>query len=298
MKIIGNEQWMTAAHRIEAYMADRLAELSCPELIREAMAYSLMAGGKRIRPVVMMDVAQLLGADLDAVMPLACALEMIHSYSLIHDDLPAMDNDVLRRGKPTNHVVFGEAQAILAGDGLSNLAYEVILQYAPVDSELLPRYLRAAAYLASCAGVCGMGGGQCMDLQAETVSISLEELTELERLKTGALLRASLVCGAMVAGADSDIVDALGRCGDAMGILFQIRDDILDVESDEATLGKSIGKDAAQGKTTFVTALGLQGAKDMADAYDRKALQELQTVPQALRNYLVDLTQDLLERNH
>ncbi len=297
MKLIGQPEWMSCCGKVEKEMHVILSDLDCPNLIREAMGYSLFAGGKRIRPVLMMQLCCLLGGREEDIMPLACALEMIHSYSLIHDDLPAMDNDVLRRGKPTNHVVYGEAQAILAGDGLSNLAYEVILHRIPQNNEIASGYLKAAAYLSRCAGVCGMGGGQCMDLLAEKEHVDLETLTELERLKTGALLRASLVCAAFVAGR-GDLVGQLERYGDAIGLLFQIQDDILDAIGSAVLLGKSTGKDAQAGKTTFVSALGIDGAKSAAKDYRARAEEALNGLPQEARDYLKDLTEDLLERDH
>ncbi len=297
MRLIGETAWRETAGRVERELRSILEGLDCPGLIRESMGYSLLAGGKRIRPVVMIQLCELLGGREKDVMPLACAIEMIHSYSLIHDDLPAMDNDVLRRGKPTNHVVYGEAQAILAGDGLSNLAYEVILHALPEDPAVRTGFLKAAAYLSRCAGVCGMGGGQCMDLLAEKEPASLETLTELERLKTGALLRASLVCAAFTAGRE-DLISSLETYGDAIGLLFQIQDDLLDAVGDEALLGKSIGKDALAGKTTFVSALGIEGAAQAARDYRDRAEEALGSLPDAARSYLKDLTADLLERDH
>jgi len=208
-----------------------------------------------------------------------------------------MDNDVLRRGRPTNHIVFGEAQAILAGDGLSNLAYEVILRRLPAESETRRRYLAAAYYLARCAGVSGMGGGQCLDLEAEHKTITLEELIRLEKMKTGALLRASLAIPGILAGVSAEVLSALETYGEEMGLLFQMTDDLLDASGDASVLGKSTGKDAAQGKTTFVTALGIAKAREAACACRERAREAARVLPDPCAEFLEAFTDDLLERD-
>ncbi len=242
---------------------DRLVppEATPPETIHRAMRYSLFAGGKRIRPVLCIEAARAAGDDGNGVVSAACALELIHTYSLIHDDLPALDNDDYRRGKLTNHKVFGEAMAILAGDGLLTLAFEVLakLEIAP------ERRAGLVAELATAAGtVGGMIGGQVADLEGEGQPPTAPLLETIHRAKTGALLRASLRMGAIYAGAPEEQYTALSCYGEHMGLAFQIVDDILDVEASSAELGKTAGKDAAQQKITFPAVYGLEVSHEMA----------------------------------
>ena len=251
-----------------------------PPLLLEAMRYSVMAGGKRLRPAMLLACADMLGVDRDRAMPYACALEMIHTYSLIHDDLPGMDDDTLRRGRPTNHVVFGVGQAILAGDGLLNEAMETMAGAAL--SEPTPEGMRqglGALYeIAACAGIRGMIGGQCADLYAEREKVaSGQMLGYIHAGKTARLLTAPLRAAARLAGCadDSAEMQALTAFGEAFGLLFQAEDDILDVTGDAATLGKSTGKDAASGKLTWVTLYGLDGAREHADALRDEAERSL-----------------------
>jgi geranylgeranyl diphosphate synthase type II len=197
-------------------------------------------------------------------MPLACALEIIHTYSLIHDDLPAMDNDVMRRGRPTHHVVFGEAMAILTGDALLNLAYELMLEHVPQDSTRAAGYLAAAGTIAHAAGAEGMVAGQCMDMMMEHGQATLEALEQMQRAKTGALFSAAMLGGALAGGAGQAELAAVRDYAEHAGMLFQIVDDILDVVGDEKSLGKSVGKDEQAGKCTYVTMLGLDGARAQA----------------------------------
>ena len=240
--------------------------------IYEAMAYSLFAGGKRLRPVIMLMTAKMLGKSPEICLPFACALEMIHTYSLIHDDLPSMDNDDLRRGKPTNHKVFGEAMAILAGDALLNKAFEIVSEYnaAGVSEK---QVLMAISCLAKASGTEGMIGGQVVDI--ESTGEDLELLKYLHSLKTGALIRAAGVCGAILCGASDEQEKAIDEFCLNLGIAFQIQDDILDAYGNQEELGKPIGSDAENGKSTYITLYGYEKATELADFYTRKALDSL-----------------------
>jgi geranylgeranyl diphosphate synthase type II len=235
-----------------------------PEAIHQAMRYSLFAGGKRVRPVLALAAAGALGAEGEAVLAPACALEMVHTYSLIHDDLPALDNDDLRRGRPTNHKVYGEAMAILAGDALLTRAFQVIAQAPGLGAE---RRLAMVEELSVASGtVGGMIGGQVFDLEGERQAPAAELLERIHRAKTGALLRASVRFGALACGEmpGSAAYEALSRYGEAVGLAFQIVDDLLDVESTPEQLGKTPGKDAAQHKVTFPAVYGLERSREMA----------------------------------
>lgn len=231
------------------------------DTLRASMAYSLMAGGKRLRPVLLMAAADAVGADGTKFLPVACALEMIHTYSLIHDDLPAMDNDDLRRGKPTNHVVYGEGIAILAGDALLTLAFTVILRQKAVPAEAL---LRVVDEISRAAGAEGMVGGQVLDLEAENRQISMEELRRVHTGKTGALFRAALRSGAILAGASEEQLSALTAYADHFGLAFQITDDILDVIGNAEEIGKPVGSDEKNHKSTYVTLTSLEMAQELA----------------------------------
>ena len=223
--------------------------------LAESMRYGLLAGGKRIRPVLALAFCDALGGDIEKALPAACALEMIHTYSLIHDDLPCMDDDVLRRGKPTNHVVYGECTATLAGDALQSLAFETLAS-APLESGRIVRCLRI---LSEAAGYRGMCQGQFLDMEGEGKSLTAEELTHINNLKTGALLSAACRMGAAAAGADEKQLEAAGTFGSLLGLAFQIRDDVLDVISTDAELGKSVGSDVQEHKNTYMALLGMEG---------------------------------------
>ncbi len=240
--------------------------------IYEAEEYSLMAGGKRLRPVIMMMTAKMCKKSPELVLPFAVAIEMIHTYSLIHDDLPAMDNDDLRRGKPTNHKVYGEAMAILAGDALLTKAFEVASGF--LDEEVpKERVLRAISTLAIASGDNGMIGGQVVDIESRNEDAEL--LKYLHSLKTGALIKASGVIGAILAGANEDEIKAVESFCDNLGIAFQIQDDILDVTGNEEELGKPIGSDAENEKSTYVTLFGIEKAEKLAEEYTQKAIESL-----------------------
>jgi geranylgeranyl pyrophosphate synthase len=283
--------------RVEQQLRDSMDHLSCPEGIKAAMSYSLLAGGKRIRPAMLLLTCRMLQGDEQTALPLALSLEMIHTYSLIHDDLPALDNDALRRGKPTCHMVYGEDQAIVAGDALLNLAYENMLAFLPMGGERRDDYLDAMALIAEAAGAKGMCGGQHLDLLHTGEFSDMEGLRQMHLLKTGALLRAAVLSGAKVAHADGETLAALGDFAAAYGLLFQITDDILDTVGDAQTLGKSAGKDALEGKTTYVTLLGLEAARQRAqEAYAaaQAALSRLDA-DSSWFQWLLDFT---IGRNH
>lgn len=248
------------------------SDKNVPQSIIEAMRYSVFAGGKRIRPVLMMAVYELFGKNTDDIMPFACALEMIHTYSLIHDDLPAMDNSDLRRGKKTNHVVFGEAMAVLAGDALLNYAFETML--LGINNHY-QRAAMAAGYMASCSGIGGMIGGQVIDIESEGKQIDKKTLRELHKKKTSALIRAAAVCGAMLGGGNENDVKHFEEYALNLGLAFQIKDDILDVEGDAAKLGKPVGGDDKLGKNTYVTLYGIDEAKNLLLSHTRRAKEIL-----------------------
>ncbi len=262
--------------------------------IYDAMSYSLFAGGKRLRPVIMLMVCDMLGGKESEVLPFACALEMIHTYSLIHDDLPAMDNDDLRRGKPTNHKVFGEAMAILAGDALLNKAFETVSGY---NYENTKNAVRAISLLAQSSGTEGMIGGQVVDIESEDKELELEQLLYLQALKTGAIIRSAGTIGAVMSGADEEKIDAVDKYCLNLGIAFQIQDDILDVIGEEEKLGKPIGSDDENKKSTFVSLYGMDKAKEAVNEYTKKAVSALGIFADRANN-LIDLADYLINRNY
>jgi len=248
------------------------AEAVQPASIHQAMRYSVFAGGKRIRPILCLEAARIFDEEVTAALYPGCAIEFIHTYSLIHDDLPALDNDDLRRGKLTSHKKFGEATAILAGDGLLTLAFETIAS-TPVSAE---RRAGMVSEVAGAAGtVNGMVGGQVVDLESEGKPVGPETLEYIHRSKTAALIRASVTAGALCAGASPDDVGRLRRFGETIGWAFQVTDDILDVEESSAALGKTAGKDVAQQKATYPAVFGLERSHQIAEELSAKAIQEL-----------------------
>jgi geranylgeranyl pyrophosphate synthase len=254
----------------------------CPAVISEAMRYSVFAGGKRLRPILAAAAADAVArhmVDGDSIAartlitPAACAIEMIHTYSLIHDDLPAMDNDTLRRGRPTLHVVYGDGIAILAGDGLHAEAFTLMAREpSTTEADIIARKIRTVQIVGDAAGPSGMVGGQAIDLQAAgqapgyPLTLDGEGLRRMHARKTGALIRASAVAGAVMAGADNDVIDAVSRYATELGLAFQIVDDVLDVEGDAAQLGKTVGKDAAAAKPTYPALFGVDRSRQMAAA--------------------------------
>lgn len=257
-----NKQQQERIELIEGTLKKELRAIEplVPKLA-ESMEYSLMAGGKRLRPILLMAAADAVGAQGEKFIQAACALEMIHTYSLIHDDLPAMDNDDYRRGKLTNHKVYGEAMAILAGDALLTQAFEVLFRQQGVQPELL---LQVAKEISIAAGPNGMVGGQVLDMLAEGRRISLEELQKLHMGKTGALFRAAIRSGAILGGAAQQELEALTEYANCFGLAFQITDDILDVVGDEAVIGKPVGSDERNDKSTYVTLTSLDEARSLA----------------------------------
>jgi geranylgeranyl diphosphate synthase type II len=280
---------VTAPVELREYLRDRRARVdaalerflpatpACPTIIADAMRYSLFAGGKRLRPLLALAAAEAVvppdasRTALDLALPAACAIELVHTYSLVHDDLPAMDNDTLRRGRPTSHVVFGEGTAILVGDGLLTEAFAIMAREPEArDPSIAVRKLRTIAIVAEAAGACGMVGGQAIDLAAAGAPLDARDLRAMHARKTGALIRASVVAGAIMAGADGPTLAAVAQYGDEIGLAFQIIDDVLDVEGAASELGKTAGKDAASGKPTYPGIHGIEGSRGLArEALDR-----------------------------
>ena len=241
-----------------------------------AMRYAVLDGGKRLRPLLVLAACEAVHGNPQAALRAACAVELIHAYSLVHDDMPCMDNDVLRRGKPTVHVKFGQAQALLAGDALQALAFELLTP--DDDTVAAATQARLCRMLARAAGGQGMAGGQAIDLASVGLPLSSGQLHEMHRLKTGALLQASVLMGANCGTASAQVMDALHDYGAAVGLAFQVVDDILDVTGDSVTLGKTAGKDAAQDKPTFISLMGLAASKEYARQLLARALASLQTI--------------------
>ena len=278
---------------------------ACPAIVADAMRYSVFAGGKRLRPILTLaaavatddrpeasNAATDVGAAFDAALPAACAIELIHTYSLIHDDLPAMDDDTLRRGRPTLHVVYGDGIAILAGDGLHAEAFTLLAREPATDDPvIMQRQLRVIRLVGEAAGAGGMVGGQAIDLQAagqapgHAVTLDADGLRHMHALKTGALIRASAMSGAIMGGADAERVAAIERYAREVGLAFQIIDDVLDVEGDPASLGKTAGKDAASEKPTYPALFGLEQSRALADECLRRAHEALDSA--GLRNSLL-----------
>ncbi len=264
-------------------------------LIYEAMEYSLFAGGKRLRPVIMLGVNEMLGGDYKKVLPFACAMEMIHTYSLIHDDLPAMDDDDYRRGRLSNHKKFGEATAILAGDGLLNMAFEVMLRESlklDMDKEKL---IKAMDIIANSSGTEGMIGGQVVDMFCEESIKEISDLEYLQRHKTGAIIRSSAVVGGLLGGATQDELISIENFADKLGLAFQIQDDILDVEGDSEKLGKPTGSDTDNNKKTYVSMIGLKKAKELQKNLTNEAIQSLSIFGEN-SSMLIELCKYLLVR--
>jgi geranylgeranyl diphosphate synthase, type II len=274
------------ARRVDEWL-DRLLPSAAlaPAVIHEAMRYSVFAGGKRLRPILTIAVGEIFDAPETELLPTACALEMIHTYSLIHDDLPAMDNDTLRRGRPTNHIVYGEALAILAGDALLTQAFRTLAD-APIPDAA--RQVRVIAEVAQAAGTAqALIGGQVMDIQAEGQPISGEQLEAIHRAKTGALIRCAVRVGAIIGGASESELVALTRYSEKAGLAFQVADDVLDATATSEELGKTAGKDAAVQKATYTALYGIDGAKQRAQQLCHEALLALASLNQPAENLKV-----------
>ncbi|MBQ7334992.1 MAG: polyprenyl synthetase family protein [Clostridia bacterium] len=287
--LMHRDAWIT-----ENALREYYAEDEDLKTLLDAERYSLFAGGKRIRPMLTLEFCKLFGGEEETALPFACAVEMIHTYSLIHDDLPCMDNDDLRRGKPTNHKVFGEATALLAGDALLTGAFEAAASNTAAGAEISAK---AVAYLASCAGRYGMAGGQMMDLEGEKRTLTLDELIKLHSLKTGALISAACVLGALAANvsfSDPRMQDVI-TYAENIGLAFQIVDDMLDQVGSAETLGKNVGVDAAHQKTTFLSFYTPQEAKFYAERLTQTAVSALRNHPNsdalcALAEWLMNRT--------
>lgn len=278
---------------VESALEQSLKGFPCrQQKVIEAMRYSLLGGGKRIRAILVLEFARLGGVTMEQAMPAACAMEMIHAYSLIHDDLPCMDDDDLRRGKASCHIQFGEAAALLAGDGLLTCAFETLCRAA--DSFPAGRVLAAVQKLSQYAGYRGMIGGQMIDLESEGKKIDAKTLEEMYALKTGALLKAACASGCLLSGRE-DLVPAAEEYAQYLGLAFQIVDDILDITGDQALLGKPIGSDSQNDKNTYVTLWGLDKAKKLAKECTQKAQSQLIGLG-AAPGFLEDLTDALLSR--
>jgi geranylgeranyl diphosphate synthase type II len=259
-----------------------------------AMRYSLMAGGKRLRPVLCLAGAEAVGGKAKDALGAACALEMIHTYSLIHDDLPAMDNDDLRRGKPTCHIAFDEATAILAGDALLTMAFKILSSIEHVDERRISKWFRVLHRIACAAGYEGMIEGQMRDIAAENTSLSLDELEKLHALKTGALIEASVYSGALLGGGSLNQIEQLEIYAHCIGLAFQVKDDVLNVEGDPEILGKGVGTDEIRQKSTYPSIMGLEKSKSFARELVNQALRALESFDhrsdslRAIANYIIE----------
>ncbi|MBZ0224722.1 MAG: polyprenyl synthetase family protein [Comamonas sp.] len=280
--------------RVEQALADWVP-LATPADLGEPMRYAVTGGGKRLRPLLVLAACTAVRGNHDAALRAACAVELIHAYSLVHDDLPCMDNDVLRRGKPTVHVRFGEARALLAGDALQALAFELLTPDEGVPPAMQAELCRL---LARAAGAHGMAGGQAIDLASVGETLSEAQLCQMHRLKTGALLQASVLMGAACGALEMRARQALLQYGAAIGLAFQVVDDVLDVTQDSTTLGKTAGKDAACGKPTYVSLMGLDGARAHARALLDEARHVLRTSGLVDTHALVALAEMVVNRTH
>ncbi len=277
---------------IENYLRDWYAQFrdEPQKQLYEAMQYSLLAGGKRLRPIFAFEFCRLCGADWKKAAPLAAAVEMIHTYSLIHDDLPCMDNDDLRRGRPTNHKVYGEAMAVLAGDALLTDAFTVASTASLSGTDMAT----AIGILSECAGSAGMVGGQVLDIQAEHREISQQEILDIQSRKTGALIRAACALGALAGGATSEQFDAACQFAAGLGLAFQIRDDMLDVIGTREEMGKGVGTD--EKKNTFVRLYGLERCEELVQTYTAYALDALNIFDDT--DYIISLAKGLTDRRN
>lgn len=271
------------------------AEEGFQKTIMEAMNYSILAGGKRLRPMLIGETYKLFGGDGEVVKPFMVAMEMIQTYSLVHDDLPAMDNDEYRRGKKSTHAQFGEAMGILAGDALLNYAFEVAAGAFDIDCS--PKVAKALQVLGKKAGIYGMVGGQVVDIESEGKEISFETLQYIHKNKCGALIEGAMMIGAYLAGASEDEVKTIEQIGANVGLAFQIQDDILDVTSTAEVLGKPVGSDDKNDKITYVTFVGLEKAKEEVARLSNEAIEKLEALPYK-NEFLVELIKSLICREY
>lgn len=290
--------WDVCAKDIEQILEKELPEINIvPEIIHESMRYSTLGGGKRLRGMLVMAACEAVGGDVKQTYGLVAAIEMVHAYSLIHDDLPCMDDDDLRRGKPTNHKVYGDAMAVLAGDALLTLAFEVLAKI-PAEYGVAPDIvIKVISELAHGAGSLGMVGGQVVDIQGEENPLSSEMLNYIHQHKTGALIKAALRGGALIGGASDKELELITRYGEALGLAFQITDDILDEIGEEEQLGKTVGADQSQSKQTYPRLYGLAKSRELAEEYIQECLHVLHDFSEnawALRQ----LASFIIQRDH
>ena len=280
---------------VEKYMDELLSiNVIYEKKLIESMKYSVQAGGKRLRPILFLETIKLLNKNPFDFIEIACAIEMIHTYSLIHDDLPAMDNDSLRRGKPTNHVVFGEATAILAGDGLLNLAHEIMIAF--VSKKLTKNNINGINIISKAAGINGMIAGQAVDIESEGKSIDIDTMKFIHSNKTGALIEASIVAAAVMSDADDTRIAALKTYAKYIGLAFQVTDDILDIEGNKAELGKKIGSDELNDKATYPKYFGLEKSKEYAKNTITNAIESLNVFEPREKAFFVDLADYIICR--
>lgn len=292
------EKLALRAVTVENFLETCLRGRSIPQRLLDSMEYSLLAGGKRLRPVLALSWCDMLGGESSRALPFGASLECIHTYSLIHDDLPAMDDDDLRRGKPSNHKKFDEATAILAGDGLLTEAFVLMTEAAVKQGLPTERVLNAVNVLARAAGSGGMVGGQTVDMEftGRSGQVPLDELRQMHAMKTGALITAACECGAILSGADGIDRENAREYGHAIGVAFQIVDDVLDVIGDEAALGKPVGSDEEQGKSTYPALMGLEKSKELARDYVDRAVTYLEAYSGDERDFLTELARYIVDR--
>ena len=285
--------------QVEAIITKYLPkESGYQKTVMEAMNYSFLAGGKRLRPMLMQETYRLFGGSADIIEPFMAAIEMIHTYSLIHDDLPALDNDDYRRGQKTCHIVYGEDMAILAGDALLNYAYEVATKaFDLAEKDQIMNVVEAIKILASKPGIYGMIGGQVADVELEGTPLSMEQILFIHKNKTSALIEACMMIGAVLAGASKEDVLKMEECGEYIGLAFQIQDDILDLTGDEEEIGKPVGSDEKNHKTTYVTLKGLERSQRDVEDISKKAIDILEKYDKG-DCYLTNLTRFLIHRTH
>ena len=290
--------WMQSQLQRTEVALTQWVGVQAPAGLGEAMRYAVLDGGKRLRPLLVIAACEAVNGNAEAALRAACAVELIHAYSLVHDDMPCMDNDVLRRGKPTVHVQFGEAAALLSGDALQALAFELLTP----EGDAVPSAMQAALcrLLARAAGAQGMAGGQAIDLASVGVALTEAQLRQMHKLKTGALLEGSVMMGAACAQTDQAVQQALHAYGEALGLAFQVVDDVLDVVADSATLGKTAGKDAANDKPTYVSLMGLDAARAYAGTLLQESLAALQRtgLPESRTQALRGLAYMVVDRSH
>ena len=282
---------------IKSYLPE---ETGYQKTVLQAMNYSMLAGGKRLRPMLMQETYHMFGGNGREIEPFMAAIEMIHTYSLVHDDLPAMDNDEYRRGRKTTHIVYGEAMAILAGDGLLTYAFETAAKaFSMGGSQKTALVGRAIGILAQKAGIDGMLGGQCVDVEAEDpkVQVDMDRLLYIHDKKTAAMIQSSMMIGAVLAGAGEDDIASLEKIGYLVGLAFQIRDDILDIEGTQEKLGKPIGSDAKNHKATYVSLAGMEKAKQDVEDFSAQAIDMVQNLSSG-SSFLTDMIRDLVYRTN